>query len=265
MQDYEVPILVVGGSLVGTSTALLLGHHGVESLVVERHPGAAIHPRAALLLQRTMEILRSVGVEQIVRGKSIDQFEPDGALMAVETLAGKEIAYYIPKLNEGVRDLSPSERMFITQILLEPLSIGEGDGDGAVHGNPRESRGRPGSRAPHVFLDRDGEQVSTLDLFGLRFSFARGIRGGHLVRGRQRSRRGAGRRARRPRGRRRRRPRRSRRRLRRRLRDHRDRGCARKARRLRRMACAERRRRLRGGGPIGARRPAQPIRFLTSK
>ena len=121
MDDYEVPVLVVGGSLVGTSTALLLGHHGVESLVVERHPGAAIHPRAALLLQRTMEILRSVGVEQNVRGKSIDQFEPDGALMAVETLAGKEIAYYIPKLNEGVRDLSPSERMFITQILLEPL------------------------------------------------------------------------------------------------------------------------------------------------
>lgn len=121
MEDLEVPVLVVGGSLVGTSTALLLGHHGVESLVVERHPGAAIHPRAALLLQRTMEILRSVGVEQHVRGKSIDQFEPDGALMAVETLAGKEIAYYIPKLNEGVRDVSPSERMFITQILLEPL------------------------------------------------------------------------------------------------------------------------------------------------
>jgi 2-polyprenyl-6-methoxyphenol hydroxylase-like FAD-dependent oxidoreductase len=121
MEDLEVPVLVVGGSLVGTSTALLLGHHGVESLVVERHPSAAIHPRAALLLQRTMEILRSVGVEQHVRGKSIDQFEPDGALMAVETLAGKEIAYYIPKLNEGVRDVSPSERMFITQILLEPL------------------------------------------------------------------------------------------------------------------------------------------------
>ena len=41
--------------------------------------------------------------------------------MAVETLAGKEIAYYIANLNEGVRDVSPSLRIFITQSLLEPL------------------------------------------------------------------------------------------------------------------------------------------------
>jgi 2-polyprenyl-6-methoxyphenol hydroxylase-like FAD-dependent oxidoreductase len=121
MEDHEVPVLVVGGSLVGTSTALLLAHHGIECLVVERHPGAAIHPRAALLLQRSMEILRSVGVEQLVRSRSAEQFEPDGAIMAVETMAGKELAWYIPKLNEGVRDVSPCERMFVTQILLEPL------------------------------------------------------------------------------------------------------------------------------------------------
>ena len=32
MHDKEVPVLIVGGSLVGMSTALLLGHHGVFSL-----------------------------------------------------------------------------------------------------------------------------------------------------------------------------------------------------------------------------------------
>jgi hypothetical protein len=42
--------------------------------------------------------------------------------MAVETLAGKEIAHYIANLNEGVGDVSPVERVFISQSLLEPLS-----------------------------------------------------------------------------------------------------------------------------------------------
>jgi putative polyketide hydroxylase len=47
--------------------------------------------------------------------------------------------------------------------VLEP-----GD-DGALHQHPRESRRRPGSRAPDVSLERDGTRVSTLDLFGRDF------------------------------------------------------------------------------------------------
>lgn len=121
MSDIEVPVLIVGGSLVGLSTALLLGHHGVRALAVEYHRGTAIHPRAAQISQRTMEIFRTVGVEQIVAKKSDEQFVQDGAIVAVESLAGREIASYIPNLNEGVTDISPCKRCFISQSLLEPL------------------------------------------------------------------------------------------------------------------------------------------------
>ena len=121
MDAIEVPVLVVGGSLVGLSTALLLGHHGIRSVVVEHHRGTAIHPRAAQISQRTMEVFRTVGIEQIVRRKSDEQFVQDGAIMAVETLAGKELAWFIANLNEGIRDVSPTERVFISQSLLEPL------------------------------------------------------------------------------------------------------------------------------------------------
>jgi glycine/D-amino acid oxidase-like deaminating enzyme len=38
----EVPVLIVGGSLVGLSTALFLAHHGVASL------GEALHPASLL-------------------------------------------------------------------------------------------------------------------------------------------------------------------------------------------------------------------------
>src|SRR5437016_1864324 len=121
MKQIEVPVLITGGSLVGLSAAMLLGHQGVPSLVVEHHRGTAIHPRAAQISQRTMEIFRTVGIEQIVRRKSDEQFVQDGAIMAVETLAGKELAWFISNLNEGVRDVSPTERVFISQSLLEPL------------------------------------------------------------------------------------------------------------------------------------------------
>ena len=121
MADIEVPVLIVGSSLVGMSTALLLGHHGIPALAVEHHRGTAIHPRAAQITQRSMEILRVLGIEQVVRQKSDEQFVQDGAIMAVETLAGKELGYFIANLNEGVRDVSPCERVFISQSLLEPL------------------------------------------------------------------------------------------------------------------------------------------------
>jgi len=74
-----------------------------------------------MIHQRTMEIFRTVGVEQIVTEKSGEQFDQDGAIMSAESLAGKEIAWYIANLNEKVRDVSPCTRVFITQSLLEPL------------------------------------------------------------------------------------------------------------------------------------------------
>ena len=121
MPDIEIPVLIVGGSLVGLSTALLLGHHGIRALAVEHHRGTAIHPRAAQISQRTMEVFRTVGVEQIVREKSDEQFVQDGAILAVESLAGAEIERYIANLNAGVTDISPCKRCFISQSLLEPL------------------------------------------------------------------------------------------------------------------------------------------------
>src|SRR5689334_3963538 len=119
--DEEVPVLVVGGSLVGLATSLFLARHGVEHLVVERHPGTAIHPRAAAFMQRTVEAFRSAGVEDDVMREAEKEFVQNGAIMSVESLAGKEIDWYFRNFNEGVEHLSPSRRLFITQIGLEPV------------------------------------------------------------------------------------------------------------------------------------------------
>jgi 2-polyprenyl-6-methoxyphenol hydroxylase-like FAD-dependent oxidoreductase len=121
MTEHATPVLVAGGSLVGMFMAALLARHGVSPLVVERHPGSAIHPRAAMIYQRTMEIIRGLGIEDPVRQESYRRFEPDGAIMSVESIAGDELNWDIPTLNEFVKDLSPTERLFITQNALEPM------------------------------------------------------------------------------------------------------------------------------------------------
>jgi 2-polyprenyl-6-methoxyphenol hydroxylase-like FAD-dependent oxidoreductase len=121
MADDQASVLIVGGSLVGLSAAVLLSQHGVDSLTVERHTGTAIHPRAGHFHLRTMEILRSMGVEDAVRRKSEEQYHPDGGINNVESLAGREIASYFPNLNAGVAEFSPTVRAFINQDALEPI------------------------------------------------------------------------------------------------------------------------------------------------
>jgi 2-polyprenyl-6-methoxyphenol hydroxylase-like FAD-dependent oxidoreductase len=114
-------VLIVGGSLVGLSTAVLLRLHGVHCLVVERHTGTAIHPRAGHFQLRTVEILRSAGLEESVRRKGEEVYHPDGGINNVESLAGREIASYFPNLNAGVAEFSPTVRLFVNQDDLEPI------------------------------------------------------------------------------------------------------------------------------------------------
>ena len=129
--DEGVPVVIVGGSLVGLSTAAFLGHHGVPSLVLERHRGTAIHPRAALVNQRTIETYRAVGIEEAVTEAAAREFVQNGAIVSVESLGGKELDWYFRFINEGVEDISPSPRLFVTQIGLEPVLLGGAERLGA--------------------------------------------------------------------------------------------------------------------------------------
>jgi len=129
--DEDVPVLIVGGSLVGLSTAVFLGHHGVPSLVLERHRGTAIHPRAALVNQRTVETYRAVGLQEEVEAAAAREFVQNGAIVSVECLGGKELDWYFRFINEGVEEISPAPRIFVTQIGLEPVLLGAAERLGA--------------------------------------------------------------------------------------------------------------------------------------
>ncbi len=185
MVEREVPVLVVGGSLVGLSTALFLADNGVAPVVVERHRGPAIHPRAALFFQRTVELWRSVGLEDEILTASSLEFEQNGAVMSVESLGGKEVEWFFRTVNEGVEELSPSPRLFVTQIGLEPIlrrraeelgaevryswetvSVQE-DGDGvAATVRHRESGDEETIRAPYV-VAADGAHSPIRERLGI--------------------------------------------------------------------------------------------------
>ena len=156
MTEEEIPVLIVGGSLVGLTTAMLLGHHGVPSLSVERHAGTAIHPRAGHFQLRTMEVIRQMGLEDRVRAKSLETYSPTGGIIAVESLAGRELATYVQELNEGVEGFSPTVRVFINQDALEPLLRERAIELGATVRNRTE--------AVAVDQDDDGATVTLRDL-----------------------------------------------------------------------------------------------------
>jgi putative polyketide hydroxylase len=67
MSNARIPVLIVGGGPVGLSASLLLSRHGVQSLLVERHPGTSVHPKARGLNVRTLELFRVWGLEPAVR------------------------------------------------------------------------------------------------------------------------------------------------------------------------------------------------------
>ncbi len=119
--DKTVPVLIVGGGLNGLSTSLFLSWHGIHSLLIERHPGTAIHPRAVGFTPRTMELFRSVGVEEAIR-----QAEPPitlgGETLLVESLMGQQFDSYLEDIRDlFMTDASPAQGSAIAQDVLEPV------------------------------------------------------------------------------------------------------------------------------------------------
>jgi putative polyketide hydroxylase len=67
LADDRVPVLIAGGGVAGLTAALFLAQQGVRALLVERHPGTSIYPRARGLYGRSMELMRSLGLDEAIR------------------------------------------------------------------------------------------------------------------------------------------------------------------------------------------------------
>ncbi|GHO50712.1 FAD-dependent monooxygenase [Ktedonospora formicarum] len=120
--EIQVPVLIVGGALVGLSMSLFLAWQGVPSLLVEKHSAPARLPRARGHNARTMELFRMLGLEETLRAAQSPMAENRG-IMRVESLAGCELA----RLDEGGQGdfsaFTPTTGCIISQEQLEPLLV----------------------------------------------------------------------------------------------------------------------------------------------
>ncbi|MET8293584.1 MULTISPECIES: FAD-dependent oxidoreductase [unclassified Streptomyces] len=130
--DVRVPVLVVGGSLVGLSTSLFLSRHGIRHMVVEKHAGTSVHPRGRGINARTMELFRTAGVEPAIR-KEASALEANQGILQTQALIGGEHKWLIKAVDPtgALARFSPTGWCLCSQNNIEPVLAAQSRAQGA--------------------------------------------------------------------------------------------------------------------------------------
>ncbi|MFB7590834.1 FAD-dependent oxidoreductase [Streptomyces sp. NPDC056169] len=121
---HRTSVLIVGGSLVGLSTALFLGRLGVPHTLVERHAGTSIHPRGRGNNVRTMELFRSAGVAQPVQ-EAASVLALNNGVLQTPSLVGDAGEWLFKEIDPGggLARFSPAGWCLCSQNDVEPVLL----------------------------------------------------------------------------------------------------------------------------------------------
>lgn len=133
--EFETDVLVVGTGPMGAAAALALATYGVRVHVVTRWNWLANSPRSHITNQRSLEVLRDLGVEQEAT-KYAMPWDLMGDMVFSTSLAGDELARTrICGTGEDRRadyvQASPCQMLDIPQLYLEPVLINNAAARGA--------------------------------------------------------------------------------------------------------------------------------------
>lgn len=128
MANIESDVLIVGSGPAGSSAAALLSSYGIDNILITRTRWLADTPRAHITNQRTMEVLRDLGLEQDAIAKATPQ-ELMGNNLFCTSLAGEELGRLFSWGNHPQRMAdytlaSPTKICDLPQDLLEPILLG---------------------------------------------------------------------------------------------------------------------------------------------
>ncbi|MCK2216249.1 FAD-dependent monooxygenase [Actinomadura sp. ATCC 31491] len=119
MKELEVEVLVVGGGPVGLCAAIELSRLGISALLVERHSGTSIFPKARLVTTRTMELFRAWGIQEEVESAGMPREE----YLAVGVGSSLSAPDFVRSAAELDRDApqSPTYTFLCAQDVLEVI------------------------------------------------------------------------------------------------------------------------------------------------
>src|SRR4051794_36851787 len=124
MTPQEIDVLVVGAGPAGLTAAAALRRYGVEVLVLERKQRLSIHPRATVVSTRSMELLRSWGLEDEIKAGGMPGIE--WLALVTETLADAdrgELATLGLPTKEQAAVLSPTAPLCAPQHHTEAVLL----------------------------------------------------------------------------------------------------------------------------------------------
>jgi putative polyketide hydroxylase len=119
----QPPVLIAGAGAAGLAAALSLAHVGIETLLVERRAELSSLPRSTVVSLRSMELVRSWGVEDAVLAGAVD-VEWHGWLSRTlaEVGAGSMWPTGIPTREQAAL-VSPTAPACVPQDHLEPVLL----------------------------------------------------------------------------------------------------------------------------------------------
>ncbi len=121
----ETDVLIVGSGPAGSAAAALLSTYGVDNVLVTKYRWLANTPRAHITNQRTMEVLRDLGLEERACADAMPQ-ELMGNNVFCTSLAGEELgrlhSWGTHPHRQADYDLaSPTKICDLPQTMMEPL------------------------------------------------------------------------------------------------------------------------------------------------
>src|SRR3954463_9195055 len=124
----ETDVLIVGSGPTGASAAVFLSTYGVPNVVVTKYRWTANTPRAHITNQRTMEIMRDVGLQEEIEAKGTPQ-PLMGDTVFCTSLAGEELARLHtwgthPRRLAATPVASPCTHYAPPQDIFEPIILG---------------------------------------------------------------------------------------------------------------------------------------------
>lgn len=123
----ETQVLIIGTGPSGAASAALLSSYGIDNIVINKYRWTAHTPRAHISNQRTMEVLRDLGVEPEAMSLAAPQAQM-GENTYCTSLAGEELGRLKswgthPRRKADYDLSSPTSMCDLPQDLLEPLLV----------------------------------------------------------------------------------------------------------------------------------------------